>query len=240
MTARSDAALAFIDRWTRGGRPSDALAGFLALIPQFGMTMTCGACIAGFGARRTLRFLFNTWPKELQVAYMDEDMFWGDPMAAESRRRHRPFTFREIAANPETELDRDRMTQAAARFGQQDCLAFPLYAPFGYRGVVTVFAESDIRLSASDRALLAAAAECVFEIHRRASDLDAIARRAPLTPRERDSISLVAEGLTDDAIGRQLGLSGATVRHHVDNVRDKLGAASRAEAVALLAGSGEI
>ena len=171
---------------------------------------------------------------------MDEDLSWGDPVAAESRRRHRPFTFREIAADPETELDRDRMTQAAARFGQQDCLAFPLYAPFGYRGVVTVFAESDIRLSASDRALLAAAAECVFEIHRRASDLDAIARRAPLTPRERDSISLVAEGLTDDAIGRQLGLSGATVRHHVDNVRDKLGAASRAEAVALLAVSGEI
>ncbi len=202
--------------------------------------MTCGACIAGFGARRTFRFLFNTWPKDLQVAYMDEEMFWGDPVAAESRRRHRPFTFREIEADPETHLARDRMTEAAARFGQQDCLAIPLYAPFGYRGVVTVFSETTIDLTASDRALLAATAECVFELHRKATDLQALARRAPLTPRERDSISLVAEGLTDDEIGRQLGLSGATIRHHVDNVRDKLSAASRAEAVALLAVSGEI
>jgi two-component system, NarL family, nitrate/nitrite response regulator NarL len=61
-----------------------------------------------------------------------------------------------------------------------------------------------------------------------------------LTPRERDCMGHVALGRTDEEIAGALRLSPATVRHHLDNVRDKLGATTRAEAIALLAQSGEI
>lgn len=59
--------------------------------------------------------------------------------------------------------------------------------------------------------------------------------RNPLTPREQEVLALVAEGLNSAAIGVRLSISPATVRTHVEHAREKLGARTRAEAVARLA-----
>ena len=55
----------------------------------------------------------------------------------------------------------------------------------------------------------------------------------PLTPREREVLALIADGLPNKAIARQLGISEHTAKFHVGSVLGKLGAASRAEAVML-------
>lgn len=52
-----------------------------------------------------------------------------------------------------------------------------------------------------------------------------------LTDRELEVMALVAEGLTNRAIGRKLGISDRTVQGHLANVFSKLGASSRTEAV---------
>ena len=49
---------------------------------------------------------------------------------------------------------------------------------------------------------------------------------------------MLVAGKTDDQIAQLLGVAPSTVRHHLDNAREKLDAASRAEAVALLALAG--
>lgn len=54
----------------------------------------------------------------------------------------------------------------------------------------------------------------------------------PLTRREREVLALLAQGLDTHAIARALFLSTATVRNHVQNLMRKLGAHTRAEAVA--------
>jgi LuxR family quorum sensing-dependent transcriptional regulator len=59
--------------------------------------------------------------------------------------------------------------------------------------------------------------------------------RPPLTDRERDSLALVADGKTGWEISVIPGISEATARFHVDNGRRKLGAVTRAQAVARLA-----
>lgn len=56
-----------------------------------------------------------------------------------------------------------------------------------------------------------------------------------LTDRERDALGWVAEGKSDWEISVILGVSETTVRFHVDNARRKLGAVTRAQAVARLA-----
>jgi DNA-binding CsgD family transcriptional regulator len=61
-----------------------------------------------------------------------------------------------------------------------------------------------------------------------------VPERSPLTERERDALALVAEGKTDWEISVILGISDATARFHVDNARRKLGAVTRAQAVAQL------
>jgi len=54
-----------------------------------------------------------------------------------------------------------------------------------------------------------------------------------LTPRERDVLRLLTEGLDGAAIADQLFLSPATVRNHIQHILAKLGVHSRVEAVAL-------
>jgi DNA-binding NarL/FixJ family response regulator len=53
-----------------------------------------------------------------------------------------------------------------------------------------------------------------------------------LTPREREILVLIAQGLTNNAIAERLVLSPKTVRNHVSTIYSKLQVASRAEAVA--------
>ena len=53
----------------------------------------------------------------------------------------------------------------------------------------------------------------------------------PLTPREQDVLFLLAEGLTNRAIGVRLGISENTAKFHVQAVLGKLGVGSRTEAV---------
>jgi DNA-binding NarL/FixJ family response regulator len=57
-------------------------------------------------------------------------------------------------------------------------------------------------------------------------------REEALTPREREVLALLADGLSNRAIAGRLGISEHTVKFHVSTIYGKLGAANRAEAVA--------
>jgi DNA-binding NarL/FixJ family response regulator len=59
-----------------------------------------------------------------------------------------------------------------------------------------------------------------------------------LTPRELEVVELLASGLSNKEIAERLGVSFHTVKFHVNAILGKLGAASRAEAVALAAKAG--
>lgn len=57
---------------------------------------------------------------------------------------------------------------------------------------------------------------------------------SPLTPREREVVVLVAEGMTNAEIARRLWISPGTVRRHLENVFEKLELHTRTAAVARL------
>jgi DNA-binding CsgD family transcriptional regulator len=61
-----------------------------------------------------------------------------------------------------------------------------------------------------------------------------------LTPRERDVLVLMAEGASNKAIARQLGISVHTAKFHVGSLLDKLDATGRTDAVAHAARRGVI
>jgi pimeloyl-ACP methyl ester carboxylesterase/DNA-binding CsgD family transcriptional regulator len=54
---------------------------------------------------------------------------------------------------------------------------------------------------------------------------------AALSPREREILALISEGLGNADIGEHLGISAKTVRNHVSNLFDKLGVWTRAQAI---------
>lgn len=65
-------------------------------------------------------------------------------------------------------------------------------------------------------------------------------RASRLSSREREVLQLIANGLSGEAVADALFLSGDTVRTHVRNAVAKLGAHSRAHAIAIALRSGEI
>lgn len=57
---------------------------------------------------------------------------------------------------------------------------------------------------------------------------------AKLTARQSQVVNLIAYGLTNRAIAETLGISQATVRHHVESIFERLEVRNRVQAVALL------
>jgi len=63
---------------------------------------------------------------------------------------------------------------------------------------------------------------------------------AVLTPRELEVLTLLAEGMSNKAIARRLGISVHTAKFHVAALIDKLDAVGRTDAVAHAARRGVI
>ncbi len=61
-----------------------------------------------------------------------------------------------------------------------------------------------------------------------------------LTPRERDVLALLCEGLPNKLISRRLNISAATVKCHISRILDELGVSSRLQAVVVAARFGLI
>jgi DNA-binding NarL/FixJ family response regulator len=59
-----------------------------------------------------------------------------------------------------------------------------------------------------------------------------------LTPRERQVLSLVAEGLSNKAIARQLGISPKTVEIHRSNVMSKMEVTSSGALIRMVVSAG--
>jgi PAS domain S-box-containing protein len=66
------------------------------------------------------------------------------------------------------------------------------------------------------------------------------APRMPLSPREREVLTALALGRTGAQVAQALELSPETVRTHIRNAMEKLGASTRTHAIALAIASGEI
>jgi DNA-binding NarL/FixJ family response regulator len=60
-----------------------------------------------------------------------------------------------------------------------------------------------------------------------------LAMDSPLTGREIQVLQLLADGLSQDAIAKELFISSKTVATHIERILGKLGVRSRAQAVAL-------
>jgi two-component system, NarL family, response regulator DevR len=86
-----------------------------------------------------------------------------------------------------------------------------------------------VRKVAAGQSLLdPAVTERVLERLRRGPEVDE--RIAQLTPQERRILQLMAEGLTNRAIGERLHLAEKTVKNYVTNVLSKMGMSRRTEA----------
>lgn len=108
-------------------------------------------------------------------------------------------------------------------------------AEAGGAGLILKSARLDELVEAVRRV---AAGEVVFDPKLLAGVLDRLTGRvsatgASLTARERETLTLLADGAGTDQISARLGVARNTARNHVQHVLDKLGARSQLEAVSI-------
>ncbi len=89
-----------------------------------------------------------------------------------------------------------------------------------------------IKLAAEGKSVLSPEiTEKVFQVVRKTQTIDMVSHE--LTPREYEVLILLSKGKTNPQISEELHISENTVKTHVRNLMDKLGASTRTEAVSI-------
>lgn len=123
----------------------------------------------------------------------------------------------------------------ADKWGAAESL--PALVAAGLRGLLPQDARSDVLVSAIQAAaggmlvIDAEIGEAAFARSGMAAPNANGEEVEAFTPREREVLTLVAEGLPNKIIARQLNISEHTVKFHLNAILTKLGAQSRTEAV---------
>ena len=112
---------------------------------------------------------------------------------------------------------------------------FATYLPIPMRLGAAAFSYSPATSARASRAEERRAGE-----RRRTDRRTSGAPRRHLSPREREVLTLLAQGGTGEGIAHSLGLSAETIRTHVRNAMDKLEVRTRSHAIAVAIRSGEI
>jgi DNA-binding CsgD family transcriptional regulator len=146
----------------------------------------------------------------------------------EVRRRADPFRWSDIdLINPNERA----LAEALIDNGFGDGLAIPSHGPGGYVGVVSLAFERLDDVAPSERMAVTFAALVLHNRMRRLSPFKE-AEIAKLSRRERDCMGFIAQGKSDWEISVIMGVAQTTIISHVQNAKRKLGAATRAQAVA--------
>lgn len=154
-----------------------------------------------------------------------------DIVIDETRRSLDPFTWSELQRRRPGEGA--RVFEECSRFGWPDGFTIPVQGPDARRGLVSLAAPSSLSsLGEVGRTELVRLAGAVYE---QAWTLAKEKTGVPfgLSAREQQALTLVADGQDDTAIALIMSISTSTAHAHVERAKRRLGANTRAQAVAM-------
>jgi LuxR family quorum-sensing system transcriptional regulator CciR len=182
------------------------------------------------------------WPDELLKLWWSRHAALKMPFYIRCRFEQLPFI---VSLGQRHSLDRacreqTLITELIHRMGVTTLLVVPLHLAKGQVGIivwagnrkadglagVVTGIEGDL-LAIGHRFMRIAS-------HSLNSTVNGVNERSRLTPREWDCVRTLAQGYREAEIANLIGIKKATVRFHLDNVVDKFGCRTRAQAVALL------
>ncbi len=143
----------------------------------------------------------------------------------------------DVVADDAHRDDRSSLPVVALVEPEDDAIGDALRS--GARAAVSAHADADMIAAACIAAAAGLSARPARRGARRAGAPPARTHDC-LTPRERDVLRLLAEGLGNKAIARRLGIAPDTAKAHVSAILAKLDARTRTEAVAIGARRGMI
>lgn len=168
--------------------------------------------------------------------YSEQKLYRIDPVLQYAERSQAPFFWESVfAAQTVTEAQKKLLAEAAT-FGLVHGYTVPIdvsWIPGSLRASCSVVPDSDAvepssYLTVQVMALYLYA--CVSSAQARGS-IGRLTTPTELTPRERQCLTLAAQGKDDWSIGRVLSLSQHTVHSHIERVKQRYQVSTRVQAV---------
>ena len=170
------------------------------------------------------------WPAGYVTLFIAEDYMRFDPLARMCRNSIHPFTWCTADFDREPEPRSTEVIRRAADFGLTGGLVVPIRSAQGMEGCVSLCGD-DFACERQVQPICHLLALYAFE---RIRHLRGVAVSAsPLTEREREVLTWVANGKSAWEIGEILNISKRTVDEHAQTAYRKLGALNRTHAVAI-------
>ncbi len=182
-------------------------------------------------------FFFQDWPPAFIEHYQTANYVNQDAVVAEARRRFLPFAWSEAWAPEALTRGEARMQRVVVDIGWKDGLAVPIHGPAGYFGLATMACATPLPGPSSISHLHLLALRAHDRCRRIMGAGEWPRTDSALSTRELECVRWIARGASDTIIAQQLGLSAHTVKDYINSAREKLGASTRAQAVAMLMAS---
>ena len=185
-------------------------------------------------------FYLIGWPDAWRRFYVGSGLVHRDPLLDALATRQDPFTWSDLRAERLLpKVGRSALELAAAE-GWTEGLVVPMRQSGNRVGLVSM-AGRQAGLSDKAHAYLCLISICLHSHVRTLVAREGFAAPpAGLTEREMDALRLVAKGMSDAAIGRELGVARDTAHEFVEKAKRRLKARSRAELATVAAALGII
>jgi DNA-binding CsgD family transcriptional regulator len=182
------------------------------------------------------------WPDELLKLWWSRHAALKMPFYIRCRFEQLPFL---ISLDQRHHLERvcreqTQITELIHRMGVRTLLVVPLHLAKGQVAIIVWAGKRHVDVLSSlltgiEGDLLAIGHRFMrIASHALNNTGNGVNERSRLTPREWDCVRTLAQGYREAEIANLIGIKKATVRFHLDNVVDKFGCKTRAQAVALL------
>jgi DNA-binding CsgD family transcriptional regulator len=231
-------ALGIVERLDRAKTPSTASRAFYDALVAFG--------VRGFGARAYVaaggseggapgfvyaQILPPRWRQSASARYVEKL----DPLPQAARRLGRP-AFLWSEASPRNDPKWAEYWSALGEMDLGEGTAVHFFAPNGMTSRVSVGFNRDA-LDPSERRAIELASYALLMRLQALSPMSP-AQTAVLSLRERDCLAFVAQGFSDGEVAERLSITQSTAHFYIEKAKRKLGARTRAQAVAHLIASG--
>lgn len=230
MQEITDIVLSFIERCTRYQKLDELIEDFSQTLAKLGFGRFMMTRLPAINERNAEpHIIAHRWSVEWLDRYRAENFFWPDPVSQFSFGHGRPFTWAEARAGSQRTRKALQIASEANSVGMVDGLGFPMSDLTAVQAVVSLSSDAAVDLPVAGVALLHLM--CVY-CETRAAEIAKPTFHKPLTPRERETLTWIANGKTGFETATILGISAETVTSHVANAREKLGSTNTMQTVA--------
>jgi LuxR family quorum sensing-dependent transcriptional regulator len=233
---RTARALALVSELTAATTVSKVVDVFQEAIEPFGVRLYRTLVMGNLARMGGEPVIVSNWPDEWDAFYKGKRAFTFDPVAAEGLRND-GFFWRDLP--PASTAEGRQLMSDAREIGMTDGFTAVFRAP-GVSPTAASLAGESLDWSELDRGVMVLLSNSLISRMLYLRDIQISPTVEALTVREKDILRYATLGYSDKRIALVLGLTHETIRFYWKNVRRKLGAVDRANAVAIGLWSGQM